>query len=296
MKYAVISSSKFGSKCLEAVQSCSKDLGLIIGLEPSDYDSDYIDFENFSTAHGIQFIRTRSINSDRVIGALSQIQPDVVFVLGWPFLLGPKVLSIAKLANIGYHPSLLPQNRGRHPIIWSICLGLKETGSTFFILDEGADTGPIVSQRKIAIEDNETATSLYSKLVCVGVEQFKTIWNDPPGCIEVAKSQIGNTGNTWRQRSKEDGVIDWRMSARSILRLIHALADPYPGASFYYDSKEYVVRQAQVVDCHSDQVHLEPGKVVAIDKDGGVFIKTGDGVIIIKATHQMLTFFTFIIH
>ena len=49
---------------------------------------------------------------------------------------------------LGYHPSLLPFNRGRHPIIWALALGLKETGSTFFFMDENADTGDIVSQKK----------------------------------------------------------------------------------------------------------------------------------------------------
>ena len=63
-----------------------------------------------------------------------------------------------------FSPGLTPQNRGRHPIIWTLALGLCETGSTFFFMDEGADSGDILSQKKITILPEDNAGSLYQKL------------------------------------------------------------------------------------------------------------------------------------
>ena len=76
-----------------------------------------------------------------------------------------KILSIPKLGTIGFHPAELPANRGRHPIIWALVLGLKKTASTFFYIDEGIDSGPIIMQSAIQIDQNETENSLSEKIL-----------------------------------------------------------------------------------------------------------------------------------
>ena len=63
--------------------------------------------------------------------------------------MGNRILDLAPLGIIGFHPAALPRNRGRHPIVWALVLGLEETASTFFFMDKGADTGDILSQEKI---------------------------------------------------------------------------------------------------------------------------------------------------
>ena len=66
---------------------------------------------------------------------------------------------------IGYHPAALPKNRGRHPLIWALVLGLKKTASSFFIMDERADSGDVISQEEIIINDDDDASSLYAKMI-----------------------------------------------------------------------------------------------------------------------------------
>src|SRR3990167_4253141 len=73
--------------------------------------------------------------------SVAGLAPDVMFCCGWSSLLPPEVLAIPRLGVIGFHPALLPMNRGRHPIIWALALGLTQTGSTFFVMDERADAG-----------------------------------------------------------------------------------------------------------------------------------------------------------
>ena len=74
---------------------------------------------------------------------------------------------------LGFHPTKLPQNRGRHPIIWSLALGLKKSASTFFFMDEGADSGKILSQKNFEILDSDDAQSLYDKFVNIALLQIE---------------------------------------------------------------------------------------------------------------------------
>ena len=71
--------------------------------------------------------------------------------MGWSRIIGKELLAVPPKGIVGYHPAALPANRGRHPIIWALALGLKETASTFFFMDNGADSGPIISQKSLII-------------------------------------------------------------------------------------------------------------------------------------------------
>ncbi len=82
-------------------------------------------------------------------------------------------MEIPKIGVIGYHPSALPANRGRHPIIWAIALGLNETASTFFFMDECADSGDVLSQAIISIEDSDDPRSLYTKVILSAMNQIE---------------------------------------------------------------------------------------------------------------------------
>ena len=86
-------------------------------------------------------------------------------------LLKEEILSIAPFGVVGFHATALPANRGRHPIIWALVLGLSETASTFFFMDEGADSGDILSQYKLSISENDNAESLYKKVIKVASVQ-----------------------------------------------------------------------------------------------------------------------------
>ena len=106
---------------------------------------------------------------------MHELGPDAIYCFGWSHLLSQEVLRAAPLGCVGYHPALLPWNRGRHPIIWALALGLSQTGSTFFLMDEGADTGDILSQRTVPIEDEDDAGTLYEKLKAVACNQTEEI-------------------------------------------------------------------------------------------------------------------------
>src|SRR3546814_2327569 len=90
--------------------------------------------------------------------------PDLLLVWGWSTLVPKAVIDRARFGGVGFHPSPLPIGRGRHPLIWSIILGLEESAVSFFALDEGADTGAILAQRRFTISPGERSEEHTSEL------------------------------------------------------------------------------------------------------------------------------------
>ena len=93
-----------------------------------------------------------------------QLEPELVFVVGWSQLVRDPFIELASEGVFGMHPTLLPRHRGRAPIPWAILTGLARTGVTLFeIVDATADSGPIVGQREVEISPDETATTLFAR-------------------------------------------------------------------------------------------------------------------------------------
>ena len=104
----------------------------VIARESSTFHADFHDLRPFCKKNNINFKYVKNINAEKNVEWIRNQNPDVIFCFGWSQLLKANLLNIVPLGVIGYHPAKLPENRGRHPLIWALCLGLKETASTFF--------------------------------------------------------------------------------------------------------------------------------------------------------------------
>lgn len=239
----------------------------------SNYNADHVPLNQIAEEYGIDWIDYE--NPQQLIKWIKLKQPDIIYCFGWSHLLPKEVYTYPKFGAIGYHPTLLPKNRGRHPIIWTIVLGLKETGSTFFYLSEIPDSGDIINQQIVNVEENETASSLYNKLLKVGQKQVIQVTEDLMNQKVKRIKQDESQATYWRKRSKKDGLIDWRMSAKSILRLINGLSKPYVGAHFVFNDSEIIVWQAEILSDIEVEDNIEPGKIIDVDNNSFT-IKTGD--------------------
>jgi methionyl-tRNA formyltransferase len=251
----------------------------VITKRTSSFNADHTDLAPIAEVNHIPFKYVRDINSPHVQEWITQIRPDVIFVLGWSQLLNRDTLSLAPKGVVGFHPALLPQNRGRHPLIWALVLGLKKTGSTFFVMDERADSGAILSQQELQIDDRETATSLYRKIEVAIAKQIPEFLPRYLSGILVPAVQPQVCANSWRKRSRDDGLIDFRMSTSSIDRLVRALTKPYPGAEIRMGNERFPVWQAEPV-LGPVPDNFEPGKVLETNTETRSFVvKTDDGAI-----------------
>ncbi|MBD01827.1 MAG: formyl transferase [Candidatus Marinimicrobia bacterium] len=273
MRIVFIGSVKFSKMALEKVHKLGGNIKGICTLKESSFNADFCDLTSFANSKNIPCKYTKDINSSDTLKWIKDKSPDVIFCFGFSRLLGKEILNLPALGVIGYHPAELPKNRGRHPLIWALVLGLKKTASTFLFLDEGADNGDILSQSFIEIDKNDDAGSLYKKVserALIQIEEFL------PKLILGNYSRIKQNhelANTWRKRGESDGKIDWRMDAKSIHNLVRGLTKPYVGAHFLHSDKEIKVWKTQIIKC--DFLNIEPGKVMGIDKKGCLIIKCG---------------------
>jgi methionyl-tRNA formyltransferase len=275
MKLVFIGCVNFSYKALEKIVSF-KDIKIvgIITRKASAINADFCSLEPIAISQGIPCFFATGNNQHEIVEWLKKLQPDIIYCFGWSYLLKQEILAIPPLGVIGFHPAALPHNRGRHPIIWALALGLKSTASTFFFMDEGADSGDILSQRAVEIGAADDAGALYEKLTGVALQQIEQF------TPQLAKGQFNRIpqdhgqANYWRKRSERDGLIDWRMSASSIHNLVRALSHPYPGAHCNFQGKDIKIWKTALVS-KDYPANLEPGKVLHIEGKA-ILIKCGD--------------------
>lgn len=259
-----------------------KNQGQVVGIITTTNarnNSDYCDLTPIAVEHQIPIHYCKNINDNEPVEWVRDKMPDIIFCWGLSQLIKAELLSIPPQGIIGVHPALLPQNRGRHPLIWALTLGLKESGLTFFRMDEGADSGPIISQERFAIKDEDDAMTLYSRIKELATKQISLFLPKLiSGTVKFVEHD-SRMANSWRKRSRKDGIIDWRMSTSAILNLVRALSIPYPGAEINYKGQLITVWKAQqYMEPVAD--NIEPGKVIAIAGIKPV-IKCYDGAVIL---------------
>ncbi len=250
---------------------------LLICSKKSTFNSDFVDLGEKAKKKKIEFIYEENIkdfNAQKII--LDNHKIDLVFVIGWSKIIKEPILSSYKNKIIGFHPAELPKNRGRHPIIWALVLGLKKTASTFFFLTKEPDAGDILNQKIIKISNKDYAKDLYDKVLKAIPEQINEIIDDFLHDSLNPVRQVKKDSNVWRKRGEIDGKIDWRMNSKNIYNLIRALADPYPGAYFIYNKKKFFVSSSKIVNLKID--NQEPGRIIR-NNSKELIVKTGDKAI-----------------
>lgn len=265
-----VDSSKIALETLLDVKGL--DIVAVVTKEESLVNADFYDLSVICKKNGIPFHFENSKMRSESVDFLRPFNLDIIFCIGWSYLLDSNMLSLPRKGVVGFHPAKLPSNRGRHPIIWALALGLKETASTFFIMDEGADSGPIISQVPISIEKSDNSTTLYQKIKDLSKFQLSKLATDLVKGKTVPIEQDQRHASYWRKRTSKDGMIDFRMSADAIHNLIRSLASPYPGAEFIFNKKSIFV-QNSIIAKETFSLNIEPGKV--LDKSAnGVLVKT----------------------
>ncbi|XDZ70400.1 methionyl-tRNA formyltransferase [Alphaproteobacteria bacterium LSUCC0744] len=276
MRILFIGAVAFSARALrELIAMRAKVVG-ICTLEESKFHSDHEDLTPIAEQAGIPVLYTSNVNSIESLAWIRGLKPDVIFCFGWSRLIHSSLLRLPPLGVIGFHPAALPANRGRHPLIWALVLGLKETASSFFFMDEGADSGDLLSQSNIPIDLTDDAGSLYRRVTDEAIEQLREFVPRLAAGEIQRIPQDHRLANVWRKRGIEDGVIDWRMAAEGIHNLVRGLTRPYVGAHFDYAEQQIKVWKTTIEQ--NVPLNFEPGKVLAVD-DCSVLIKAGSGAI-----------------
>lgn len=194
-------------------------------------------------------------HNDEFRSQLASINPDAIIVVGYGRIIPQWMIDLPHLGNINLHASLLPKYRGAAPIQWAIARGETITGVTTMRIDAGLDTGDILLQREMTIGVNDTAETLAPALAAVGAELLvQTLHELQAGRIE-ARPQDDAQASLAPILKKEDGRIDFRLSAQEIRDRLRGF-QPWPGIFTSFRGKNLNVWDAALSE-HS----LVPGEL-----------------------------------
>lgn len=213
---------------------------------------------------------------------IKQLQPDIIFCIGWPQIIGREILQIPQYGCIGIHPTLLPQRRGGAPINWCLIDGLTNSGVTLFYFDKGVDSGDIIAQEKLEITLEDIAKTLLDKVTNIAVELIKEYYpllekGDAPRIPQ------DNAKATYtRRRRPEDGAIDWGRTSLSIHNWIRALSLPFPGAFTYWNGRRIIVWESELLKGYRARFNAQQGEILDSLDGRGMVVATGDNCILIE--------------
>jgi len=236
MKFAFCTCVQLGLSCIEAAVNADFKFDLLITLndEKAKNKSGRVYLDKIAGENQIELFKINHINDDRVLEIFTERGIDWLFIIGWSQIVNERLLNCLKIGVIGAHPTLLPEGRGRAAIPWSIIKGLNQTGVTFFKMDIGVDTGKIIAQLLIPIDEKETASTLYQKVDDAHVELFLKMLPQLVNGDYSLTEQDESKATYWEGRTPLDGEIKPEMTVEQVDRLARATTKPYPGA-FYFD-------------------------------------------------------------
>lgn len=191
---------------------------------------------------------------------LESLRPKAIIVVAYGRLIPKWMLDLPPLGNINLHASLLPKYRGAAPIQWAIANGEKITGASTMRLDEGLDTGPILLQREVAIEPEDTAVTLSPRLAVAGAQLVvETLAGLEAGKIRPRPQKEAEATHAPILK-KEDGRIDFSRTAEEILNRLRGF-QPWPGAFTTFRGK-----QMQFIAARVSNERAASGKLTVRDR------------------------------
>lgn len=225
-------------------------------------------------AHNIPVYQPVKIRLEESIAYLQQFEADVIVVEAFGQIIPQAVLDIPKHCCVNIHTSLLPKYRGAAPIQWAVLNGDKMTGVTTMRMDAGLDTGDIIMQKEVMLNEGETSGTLFERLAEAGAELIvKTLTAIEDGTAVYTPQDSGRVTHT-SKITKEMGSIDWNKSAKEIECWIRGM-DPWPSAYTKLEDKNVKIWKAKVL---SEETENRAGTIVKVTKNS-IDVQTGEGIL-----------------
>lgn len=213
----------------------------------------------------------------QIIPEIRSANPDLIIVIAYAKKISKEILLIPKHGVINVHGSLLPKYRGASCVQSAILAGDKTTGVTIMKMDENIDTGPVLAQKEISIDSNETYKTLYDKLSVLGAEllipTLKKYLNN-----EISPKKQDDINSSYSPvLTKEAGIINWLDAAEHIERFVRAM-DPWPSAWTKLNGKTVKILSVQraIIDIND----YKPGELFLYDDE--LAVQCGRGSLIIE--------------
>jgi methionyl-tRNA formyltransferase len=212
---------------------------------------------------------------------VSALNPDLLVSFAYGRIFGPKFLALFPLGGINIHPSLLPKYRGPTPVQAAIINRDRETGITIQKLAAEMDSGDILIQETVPLNGRETAGTLSETMAVKAAELLPAALRGLTGGTLPARAQDHDAATYCSLLAKEDGLIDWNLSAPEIDARIRAY-NPWPLSRTMHGDTELLILKAEVLK-NADEWGVGAGQVLGKDSEKGILIQTGNGILAVSA-------------
>lgn len=223
---------------------------------------------------GIPLLQPLKMKAPEFLEPLAAWKPDLIAVTAFGRILHPGILGMPPMGCVNVHGSLLPKYRGAAPVQWAVINGETETGITTMLMDEGMDTGAMLLQATLPIGPDDTAGSLAPRLAALGGRLLvETIRQLKAGTLKPVP-QDHTQATMAPLLKKEDGAIDWTLSAAALANRVRGLS-PWPGAYSFLNGERWTLWKASVLPGTGSAV---PGTIVTVGRQS-IQIATGNGLL-----------------
>jgi len=255
----------------------------VLGVDESRASevSDYRSLRQTAQRANVPYQSFVKITEPDIARFLRDHKPDQIWVIGLSQLMPKHLIEIAPQGGVGFHPTMLPEGRGRAPVAWTILLGARAAVSLFHLTDE-PDAGDLIAQREVPVLPEDYSEDLIARTNDV----LKQVVADLAPVLRAgslpAAPQDHTTATYYRKRTPEDGLIDWSQSTDQVYRLIRAAGRPYPGAFTFADGAKLTIWRATPADPDATPADIDqpvPGTVLDVDARRGILIATDDGAV-----------------
>jgi methionyl-tRNA formyltransferase len=220
--------------------------------------------KTLALSRGLLVLQPERARNEAFVDQLRTWSPELIVVAAYGQILPKSILDLPRYGCINVHTSLLPRYRGAAPIQWAILNGDAETGVTIMKMDEGMDTGAIISQQRTPISPEDNGQTLHDRLARLGAELLvRTIPDYVSGKLKPVPQPT--EGITYTKKiKKEEGLIDWAQPARMVWNRVRGLA-PWPGAFTRLPGTNELLK---IWDARVVSESGSPGLILQTNKEG----------------------------
>ena len=225
--------------------------------------------------HNLTMYQPEKLSGSDEMKEILTLDIDLIITAAYGQYVPTKLLNAPTHRAINVHASLLPKYRGAAPIHYAVLNGDEKTGVTIMYMEKEMDAGNIISQREIAINDEDDTGNLFEKLSLVGrdllMDTLPAIFAGENESIVQNEDEVTFSPMI----SKEQEKIDWTLTAREVFNHIRALR-PAPGAYTILEDQRFKIWAAEVVE---DNTSAEPGTIIFADTKE-MFVACGEGSVL----------------
>jgi methionyl-tRNA formyltransferase len=238
----------------------------------------------FAQENKISFLQVEKWDLE-TIERIKNFGADVGIAVSFGKIIPDNVFNLPKFRVFNIHFSLLPKYRGAAPVQYAIANGDMETGITAFYIEKTLDTGDILMQEKISIGENDTAGSLFEKLIPLGIEVMNEVLERFKKGDTKAIAQVGEPSFA-PPIKKEETLINWANSAHSIRDKVRSLYIDKPAAWAMINSGKSAGKRLKIAQMtilkDASPINKELGRIAAFEKNRGFVVLCGDGGALIE--------------